>query len=88
MQQIGVKREKTVRRVIRLIQELPSHKRRKAELYVQLMTVILKEGDSYINREIDRIEKLLLDGILQDKENLSYKKNILKEFLYYIRDEL
>ncbi|XP_002160266.3 uncharacterized protein LOC100199495 isoform X1 [Hydra vulgaris] len=88
MQQIDMKRKKTVRHVIQLIQEFPPHKRWKGEIYVDLMTTIMKEGDIYISNEINRIEKLLHAGIVQDKENLIQKKNILKEFNFFNRDEL
>ncbi|OWF42383.1 endoplasmic reticulum resident protein 29-like [Mizuhopecten yessoensis] len=63
--------------------------KRSAEIYVKTMKKILEKGDTFVNSEITRVEKLK-DGKVSDKkkEQLNERLNILTSFQLSQREEL
>lgn len=60
-----------------------------AEVYIRTMKKIEEKGDTFINSEIERVEKLK-DGKVSDKkkEELNRRLNILTSFELRLKDEL
>ena len=53
------------------------------------MHSIVKEGEVYIDNEIERIEKLLLNVMSSsNQDELNKKRNVLQQFRYHRKDEL
>ncbi len=83
------KREKAIREAIETIEKLPAHKKKNGDYYVKVMKSITKNGDAFIDEEIQRTQKLILGSVtLNKKDELTKKRNILQQFSKHRRDEL
>ena len=60
-----------------------------AGYYVKIMRKMHYEGEDFIVKEIHRIEKVLLNILLEEKrDELEKKRNILERFRNRLHDEL
>ena len=82
-------RERIIKETIIKIQNIKPYKRHFADLYVQIMNQILKDGEVYVDTEITRIDKILLSAISTEKQDeLTKQRNVLQSFRNHQRDEL
>lgn len=83
------RRESMIRETVLKIQTLKPAQRYTADFYVKTMRQVLKEGDAFLDREIERFEKLSLKKMLpKDLDESNKKRNILQHFRFHRRDEL
>lgn len=70
--------------------QLSEEKAKKADLYIKIMHKVVSEGEGFINKETDRVKKLLNDKVSETKKKqLEQRINILKSFLQQkTKDEL
>ena len=57
--------ERIIRETVLKIQMLAPAKRFTADFYVEIMRKVLKEGDSFLDSEITRIDKMMLNHMLE-----------------------
>jgi len=84
--------ERIIRDTVLKIQLLAPTKRYTADYYVDTMRKVLKDGLSFLDQEIVRIDKALLTQMLDGhKDEMNEKRNILQHFRSHRsrkRDEL
>ena len=64
----------------------------KADIYVKLMRRIVKEGDEFPQKEMDRVKKVLKDGKVAEgkKKSMEQRINVIRSFIHHDakKDEL
>lgn len=82
-------RDEIINEATLLIETLPLQKHATADYYLKIMRKIHSEGEDFIVKEIHRIEKVLLNLLLEEKrDELQKKRNILEQFRDRLHDEL
>jgi len=83
------RREKAIIETIEAVQKFPPYKKPIGDYYVKVMRKILNEGDDFVVEEITRLQKLIFGSVsLNLKDELTKRRNILRHFSNYRRDEL
>ena len=83
------RREKAIRETIEAVQKLPPYKKPVGDYYVKVMRKIMNEGDGFVAEEIARLQKLIFGSVsLNLKDEMTKRRNILRHFNNYRRDEL
>eukprot|EP00112_Aurelia_sp_Birch-Aquarium-sp1_P002244 Seg1244.1 transcript_id=Seg1244.1/GoldUCD/mRNA.D3Y31 product="Protein disulfide isomerase-like 2-2" protein_id=Seg1244.1/GoldUCD/D3Y31 len=83
------RREKAIMETIQTVQKLPSYKKRIGDYYVKVMRKIATDGEDFLLEEIERTQKLIFGSTsLNNKDELTKRRNILRQFNNHKRDEL
>ena len=65
-----------------------TEKHRKAETYVKVMKKVLADGDAFVWRETNRVEKVLAGNLKTDKKKeMQNRLNVLKSFIGEMKRE-
>ena len=74
---------------IQTVQKLPPYKKRIGDYYVKVMRKIATDGEEFLSEEIERMQKLIFGSTsLNNKDELTKRRNILRQFNNHKRDEL